>query len=119
MMRCTPPLLQFFRESGELSRYGNQIFTSTELRKSKLELVHQTVKSKIKSYNEAVKKSMPVQFAITPATLKQVVNSAITGDNKLKNIVKWGLEEAKALNQEDIDDLQDVLFSVTSNRGIY
>ena len=105
MVRCTPPVLQFCRESGELSRYGNQIFTSTELRKSKLELVHQTVKSKIKSYNEAVKKSMPVQFVITPATL---TTSGQFGDNKLKNIVTRELEEEKALNEEDMDDLQDV-----------
>ena len=104
-MRCTPPVLQFCRESGELSRYGNQIFTSTELRKRKLELVHQTVKSKIKSYNEAVKKSMPVQFVITPATL---TTSGQFGDNKLKNIVTRELEEEKALNEEDMDDLQDV-----------
>ena len=48
---------------------------------------------------------MPVQFAITPATL---TTSGQFGDNKLKNIVTRELEEEKALNEEDMDDLQDV-----------
>ena len=54
--------------------------------------------------SDAVKKSMPIQSAITPAKLKQVIKSAITDDNWLKKFMIFELEEEKSVNEELIDD---------------
>lgn len=74
----------------------------------KIDSVQQTVKSEIKNYSEAVKKHLPVRSAITPAKLKQVVKSAITDDNRLKNIMIFGVDEEKTFNDEPVDDAECV-----------
>ena len=70
--------------------------------------MQQTVKSEIKNYSDAVKKNLPLQSAITPAKLKQVVKSAITDDNRLKNIMIYGVDEEKRFNDEPVDDAECV-----------
>ena len=44
------------------------------------------------------------QSVITPAKLKQVVKSAITDDNRLKNVMIFGVDEKVTFNEEAIDD---------------
>ena len=66
--------------------------------------MQQTVKSEFKNYSEAVTKNLPVQSVITPAKLKQVVKSSITDDNRLKNVMIFGVDEEVTFNDEAIDD---------------
>ena len=44
------------------------------------------------------------QSVITPAKLKQVVKSAITDNNWLKNVMIFGVDEKVTFNEEEIDD---------------
>ena len=39
-----------------------------------------------------------------PANLKQVVKSVITDDNRLKNVMIFGVDEKVTFNEEAIDD---------------
>ena len=88
--------------------------------KTKLDAVHDTVQSEIKTFSEVVQKNCTANSVsnITPAKLKKVVRTAFIDEERPKNLIIFGAAEKLYCKEEEMsdEDLVDEIFSVVGEK---
>lgn len=86
------------RCQNELLASKNEVLTC---KKEELSEVTSTVKTEIKSWAEVVTKNCASNVSITPKKIKEAVKSAVIEEDRLYNVMMYGVEE---LDEDDSND---------------